>query len=117
MKSTIDIQLTGKNISSSLTRVHLVVRISGTMFKKTFEADEDLWFTFSWDKRNVYQQKVFGISDAEVSIGYQYSSCTQTIWNVQNTKLRGFDEDISHIGHWNLNIQNYYNHHQGKGNF
>jgi len=114
MKSTIDIQLTSKNISLSLSRVHLVVRISGTVFKKTFEADQDLVFTYSWDKRNVYKQKVFGISDAEVSVGYQYSSCTQTIWNVQTTKIRGFDEDVSHIGGWNLNMHNYYNHQQGK---
>jgi hypothetical protein len=45
--------------------------VSGVVFKKSFEADPGLKFTFAWDKRNVYNQKVYGVVDAEVSVGYQ----------------------------------------------
>jgi hypothetical protein len=45
--------------------------VSGVVFKKSFEADPDLKFAFEWDKRNVYNQKVYGVVDAEVSVGYQ----------------------------------------------
>jgi hypothetical protein len=30
--------------------------VSGVVFKKNFEADPAVRFTFAWDKRNVYNQ-------------------------------------------------------------
>ena len=61
-----------------------------------------------------FLQKVYGVVDAEVSIGYQYTSCAHTLWLSQMTRLKGFDVDISHIGGWNLNIHHHYNPYQGK---
>ena len=90
-----------------------MVRVSGVVFKKNFEADPSLSFTFEWNKRNVYNQKVYGVVEAEVSIGYQYSSCAHTLWNSQLVRLKGFDVDVSHIGGWNLNIHHHYNPYQG----
>ena len=87
--------------------------MSGVVFKKNFEADPSLSFTFEWNKRNVYNQKVYGVVEAEVSIGYQYSSCAHTLWNSQLVRLKGFDVDVSHIGGWNLNIHHHYNPYQG----
>ena len=48
----------GGAFPESLQRVHLDVRVSGRTFRRTFEADADLAYTFAWDKRNVYNQKV-----------------------------------------------------------
>ena len=45
-------------VPESLQKVHLDVRVSGRTFRRTFEADSDLAYTFAWDKRNVYNQKV-----------------------------------------------------------
>ena len=45
-------------IPASLQRVHLDVRVGGRTFRRTFEADAALAYTFAWDKRNVYNQKV-----------------------------------------------------------
>ena len=44
------------NFFCYLLRIHLVVRVSGVVSKKSFEADPGLRFTFHWDKRNVYNQ-------------------------------------------------------------
>jgi hypothetical protein len=65
------LRLTPSPVPSSLHRVHLVVRVSGRVFRKTFEADSSLSFIYAWDKRNVYNQKVYGVVEARVSVGYQ----------------------------------------------
>lgn len=112
--ATLDIQLTPEKIPESLIRVFLVIRISGRVFRETFEADPDLTFTYAWDKRNVYNQKVYGVVGAKVSVGYFYQKCQFPIWTSQTTRLRGFDVDISDIAKgWNLDTHHHYNSEQG----
>lgn len=93
-------------------------QVAGTVFRKTFEADPNLEFTFGWDKRNVYNQKVFGTVAAQVAVGYHYesSNCSkEPIWETMMTRMKGFDVPISDIGGgWNLEIHHFYNAHEGE---
>ncbi len=119
--STLSIRLTPSAIPPSLKRVLLSVRVAGRIFRRSFEADADLEFTYGWDRRNVYDQKVFGLAAARVSVGYQYrpsSSCPSSspIWVTRVVEMRGFDVDISAAGEgWNLEIHHHYNSEQGEG--
>lgn len=96
--STIYMKLTGESVPKTLTHVHVRVEVEGFLHTKTYEADPDLMHTFAWNKRNVYKQKVYGIAQAKVSIGYQHSTCAEPVWETQTADLKGFDVDISDIG-------------------
>nr|CAH7727154.1 unnamed protein product [Callosobruchus chinensis] len=111
--STIYMKLTGPGIPKSLTHVHVRVEIEGSLHIKTYEADPNLTHTFAWNKRNVYKQKVYGIVQAKVSVGYQHSSCIEPVWEMQTVDIKGFDVDISDIGGWGLDIHHHYNFHEG----
>ncbi|XP_017766143.1 PREDICTED: teneurin-a [Eufriesea mexicana] len=111
--STVRMQLTGPFIPKSLTHVHVHVEIEGSLHTKTYEADPNLTHTFAWNKRNVYKQKVYGVAQARISIGYQHSTCPAVIWEIQTATLQGFDVDISDIGGWGLDIHHHYNFHEG----
>ena len=106
--------LTPKIVPETLVHVHLIVRVAGNVFENKLEPDPQLEHTFAWDKTNIYNQKVYGIVDAEVSVGYEYSDCPgKLLWSVQMVRIRGFDVDISGIGDWHLNIHHHYNPYQG----
>lgn len=90
------------------------VEIEGSLHVKTYEADPNLTHTFAWNKRNVYKQKVYGVVQAKVSIGYQHSTCEDPVWETQTADIKGFDVDISDIGGWGLDIHHHYNFHEGK---
>lgn len=62
--STIHLQLTPFNIPETLRLVHLRIVVEGFLIEKTFEADPDIKYTFAWNKRNVYKQKVYGLTTA-----------------------------------------------------
>ncbi|XP_046486280.1 teneurin-a isoform X2 [Neodiprion pinetum] len=111
--STVRMQLTGPFIPKSLTHVHVHVEIEGSLHAKTYEADPNLEHTFAWNKRNVYKQKVYGVAQARISIGYQHSSCQSVVWETQTATLHGFDVDISDVGGWGLDIHHHYNFHEG----
>ncbi|XP_033216143.1 teneurin-a [Belonocnema kinseyi] len=111
--STVRMQLTGPYIPKSLTHVHVHVEIEGSLHTKTYEADPNLTHTFAWNKRNVYKQKVYGIAQAKISVGYQHSTCPSVIWETQTATLQGFDVDISDVGGWGLDIHHHYNFHEG----
>ncbi|XP_075972353.1 teneurin transmembrane protein Ten-m isoform X2 [Anticarsia gemmatalis] len=111
--STIQLQLTPEKIPSTLVLIHLRITIEGILFKKTFEADPVIKFTYPWNRLNVYKQRVYGVTTALVKVGYQYTDCKDIIWNVQTTKLSGQDMSISDVGGWNLDIHHRYNFHEG----
>lgn len=117
--STIDLQLTPNNIPETLRFIHLKITLEGNLEEKLFEADSNLKFTYSWNRRNVYRQNVFGMATALIHVGYEYLNCPTIIWNVQTVQVRGHDLPISDIGGWNLDIHHQYNFHEGilhKGN-
>lgn len=111
--STVRMQLTGPVIPKTLTHVHVHVEIEGSLHARTYEADPNLEHTFAWNKRNVYKQKVYGVAQARISIGYQHSSCQSVVWETQTATLQGFDVDISDVGGWGLDIHHHYNFHEG----
>lgn len=106
-------RLTGPHIPATLTHVHVGVEVEGSLHVRTFEADPDLTHTFAWNKRNVYKQKVYGVSTARISVGYQHRGCALPVWETQTAPLQGFDVDISDVGGWGLDIHHHYNFHEG----
>ncbi|XP_064481660.1 teneurin-m-like isoform X2 [Ornithodoros turicata] len=111
--STIQLQLTPDAIPQTLRLIHLKISIEGILFEKKFEADPGIKFTYAWNRRNVYRQKVYGVALATIYVGYEYSSCPTVIWEVQTTQVSGHDMSISEIGGWNLDIHHRYNFHEG----
>ncbi|KAL1116307.1 hypothetical protein AAG570_005802 [Ranatra chinensis] len=111
--SKVVMRLTRSQIPSSLIKVHVRVEIEGSVHTKTYEADPNLTHTFAWNKRNVYKQKVYGVAQAIISVGYQHSTCPNIVWETQTATLQGFDVDISDVGGWSLDIHHHYNFHEG----
>ncbi|CAN7937034.1 unnamed protein product [Ixodes hexagonus] len=111
--STIQLQLTPETIPLTLRLIHLKISIEGILFEKKFEADPGIKFTYAWNRRNVYRQKVYGVAIATVYVGYEYNNCPAVIWEVQATQVSGHDMSISEIGGWNLDIHHRYNFHEG----
>lgn len=93
--STIHLQLTPFNITSSLKLVHLHIVIEGIFFEKIFEADPEIKFTYAWNKRNVYKQKVYGLATARGNYFFGEACCIiinevftiETICNVSKNKI------------------------------
>lgn len=52
-------------IPASLTLIHVRIIVEGNLFSKLLEPDHDLRFTYAWNKRNVYRQKVYGLTNAK----------------------------------------------------
>ncbi|CAE1311576.1 Teneurin-a,Teneurin-4,Teneurin-m,Tenascin [Acanthosepion pharaonis] len=111
--SVIMIQMTPSTIPDSLAVVHLKVSVEGIVMEKIFEADPNLKYTFSWNRRNVYRQKVYGIVTARVFVGYQYQNCHYIFWEARSTTMSGYDLTSSEIGGWNLDIHHTYNFQEG----
>ena len=57
-QSTLLMRLTSDPVPETLVLVHLKVVVEGTVFTKTFESDPNITYSYSWNKRNVYEQKV-----------------------------------------------------------
>ena len=66
--STILIQLTPAQLPEDLVIVHLRIIVEGLVFERVFEADPNLRYRFTWDRRNAYNQKVYGIVTANGEI-------------------------------------------------
>jgi hypothetical protein len=62
----------------------------------------------------VYQQKVYGLEEVRLYIGYEYQDCTTAanvsgggggpIWQTMAALLAGFQPTISDVGGWGVNI-------------
>lgn len=112
-KSIIEMILTPEKVPATLKMIHIRVTVEGTVTSRTFEAEPSLHYTFSWNRRNAYRQKVYGVANVVVSIGYEYDNCPSVIWETSSLQLPGHDMTISEIGGWNLNIHHRYNFHEG----
>ena len=62
--STVVMQLTSSHVPDDLAVVHLRVAVEGVVDERRFEARSYLKYTFAWDRRNGYNQKVYGIVTA-----------------------------------------------------
>lgn len=115
--SSIFLLLTENEVPDSLQLIHLKIVVEGVLFKQTFDAYSNLKYEFSWDRRNAYEQRVYGFAYAKIMIGYQYDDCSEIFWKNNVVKLAGYDLGSSEIGNWNLNIHHRLNTQQGKSIF
>ncbi|XP_042558729.1 teneurin-2-like [Clupea harengus] len=87
----------------SLVKVHLMVAVEGHLFQKWFHASPNLAYTFIWDKTDAYGQRVYGLSEAVVSVGYEYETCPSLIlWEKRTAVLQGYELEPSSLGGWSL---------------
>uniref|UniRef100_A0A8C4NBS7 EGF-like domain-containing protein n=1 Tax=Eptatretus burgeri TaxID=7764 RepID=A0A8C4NBS7_EPTBU len=96
--------LTPSSIPFNLLKVHLVVAVEGQVHRAWFPAAPNLQHTFCWNKTNAYGQPVFGLSQALISVGYEYESCPDMVlWERRIATLLGRQPDGASLGGWSLN--------------
>ncbi|KAL4631291.1 teneurin-2-like isoform X5 [Arapaima gigas] len=102
-KSLLKITMTQALVPLSLIKVHLMVAVEGHLFQKWFHSSPNLAYTFIWDKTDAYGQRVYGLSEAVVSVGYEYETCpTLILWEKRTAMLQGYELDPSNLGGWSL---------------
>ncbi|KAG9347020.1 hypothetical protein JZ751_005947 [Albula glossodonta] len=102
-KPILKVTMTQANIPFNLMKVHLMVAVVGRLFQKWFPASPNLSYTFIWDKTDAYNQRVYGLSEAVVSVGFEYESCLDLIlWEKRTAILQGYELDASNMGGWTL---------------
>uniref|UniRef100_A0A3B4YN06 Teneurin-4 n=1 Tax=Seriola lalandi dorsalis TaxID=1841481 RepID=A0A3B4YN06_SERLL len=102
-KSILRVTLTHSTIPFNLMKVHLMVAVEGRLFRKWFPAAPNLLYDFVWDKADVYSQKVYGLSEAFVSVGFEYESCPDLIlWEKRTAVLQGYETTASKLGGWTI---------------
>ncbi|XP_023612318.1 teneurin-1 isoform X3 [Myotis lucifugus] len=119
-KTLLRILLTHSTIPMGMVKVHLTVAVEGRLTHKWFPAAANLVYTFAWNKTDIYGQKVWGLAEALVSVGYEYETCPDFIlWEKRTVILQGFEMDASNLGGWSLNKHHIFNPQSGiihKGN-
>ncbi|XP_014674084.1 PREDICTED: teneurin-m-like [Priapulus caudatus] len=111
--STLIMKLTPPTLPETLQTVVVRVEVEGVKYETTLEAEPSLKFTYAWNRRNIYRQRVYGIVTARVSVGYKYGDCNEVFWDTQTTSLSGYDIEISEIGEWDLDVHHRYNVREG----
>ncbi|NXA45903.1 TEN1 protein, partial [Nothocercus julius] len=119
-KTLLRIILTHTAIPPGMTKVHLIVAVEGRLLQKWFPAAANLVYTFAWNKTDIYGQKVSGLAEAMVSVGYEYETCPDFIlWEKRTVILQGFEMDAANLGGWSINKHHVLNPQSGilhKGN-
>ncbi|MCJ8734133.1 hypothetical protein PDJAM_G00231810 [Pangasius djambal] len=102
-RSLLKITMTQAVVPLSLIKVHLMVAVEGHLFQKWFHASPNLAYTFIWDKTDAYGQRVYGLSEAVVSVGYEYETCPSLVlWEKRTAVLQGYELEPSNLGGWSL---------------
>ncbi|KAM7389478.1 hypothetical protein PAMP_023454 [Pampus punctatissimus] len=102
-RSLLKVTMTPAVVSMGLLKVHLMVAVEGHLFQKWFHASPNLAYTYIWDKTDAYGQRVYGLSQAVVSVGYEYESCPSLIlWEKRTAILQGYELDPTNLGGWSL---------------
>ncbi|XP_064207985.1 teneurin-2-like isoform X3 [Anguilla rostrata] len=102
-RSLLKVTMTQALVPLSLLKVHLMVAVEGHLFQKWFHSSPNLAYTFIWDKTDAYNQRVYGLSEAVVSVGYEYETCPSLIlWEKRTAVLQGYELDPSNLGGWSL---------------
>ncbi|GAA6096531.1 teneurin-2 [Tachysurus ichikawai] len=106
-RSLLKITMTQAVVPLNLIKVHLMVAVEGHLFQKWFHASPNLAYTFIWDKTDAYGQRVYGLSEAVVSVGYEYETCPSLVlWEKRTAVLQGYELEPSNLGGWSFD-----NHH------
>ncbi len=111
--STIFIVLTKSTIPESLKLIHLKIAVEGVLHTQTLDANPSQSYEYSWDRRNAYEQRVYGVTYAKVMVGYEYEDCEYIYWQTSGVKLAGYDLGSSEIGSWNIDVHHRLNPQQG----
>ncbi len=111
--STIFILLTQNTIPDALQRIHLKITVEGVLHKQILDAYPSQSYEYSWDRRNAYEQRVYGVTYAKIMIGYEYENCEYIYWETRGVKLAGYDLTSSDIGNWNIDVHHRLNPQQG----
>ncbi|KAM8842716.1 LOW QUALITY PROTEIN: teneurin-3 [Synchiropus picturatus] len=101
-RPVLKVTMTQLSIPFNLMKVHLMIAVVGRLFQKWFPAQPHLSYSFIWDKTDAYGQRVFGLSEAVVSVGFEYESCLDLILWEKTALLQGYELDASNIGGWTL---------------
>ncbi|XP_076879023.1 LOW QUALITY PROTEIN: teneurin-2-like [Brachyhypopomus gauderio] len=102
-RSLLKITMTQAVVPLSLAKVHLMVAVEGHLFQKWFHASPNLAYTFVWDKSDAYSQRVYGMSEAVVSVGYEYETCPSLVlWEKRTALLQGYELEPTNLGGWSL---------------
>ncbi|VDK46754.1 unnamed protein product [Anisakis simplex] len=109
-RSSLIMELLPEKVPKLLRLVHVRVNIGGSHFSEVFAAKPNLTYTFLWEQTNVYIQTVSGLTNAKVSIGYEYENCGHEaiVWIQRNVKLEGRKASRFNLGVWTLNIHHHY---------
>jgi teneurin len=102
--SSIYVTMTRHQIPNNLQIIHLKITVEGIIYKQTFDAYTHLTYEYSWNRRNAYEQRVYGQTFAKVMIGYQYDDCSFIYWQYFVVKIDGYDLLSSEIGNWNIDV-------------
>uniref|UniRef100_A0A8C1LWJ6 Teneurin-2 n=1 Tax=Cyprinus carpio TaxID=7962 RepID=A0A8C1LWJ6_CYPCA len=101
--SLLKVIMTPALVPLSLAKVHLMVAVEGHLLQKWFHASPNLAYTYIWDKTDAYRQRVHGLTEALVSVGYEYETCpSQTLWEKRTAVLQGYELNPSNLGGWSL---------------
>ncbi|KAI6235988.1 Teneurin-3 [Aphelenchoides besseyi] len=109
--SLVFVRMLGKSVS--MRRVHLKIAVAGRVFERIFKARPHLQFTFDWDRKDVYDQVVSGLTDVELRVGYEYDECNELaedglVWQIHQTQLEGHSRSLNSFGLFALNVQHNY---------
>lgn len=111
--STIFILLTKESIPESLKQVHVHIAVEGLVHKQRLDAYPSQSYEYAWDRRNAYEQRVYGSTFAKVMVGYEYDNCGFIYWETSVVRLAGYDLSSSEIGNWNIDVHHRLNVQQG----
>uniref|UniRef100_A0A671NMG3 Teneurin-2 n=1 Tax=Sinocyclocheilus anshuiensis TaxID=1608454 RepID=A0A671NMG3_9TELE len=101
--SLLKVIMTPAPVPLSLAKVHLMVAVEGHLLQKWFHASPNLAYTYIWDKTDAYRQRVHGLTEALVSVGYEYETCpSQILWEKRTAVLQGYELNPSNLGGWSL---------------
>ncbi|XP_046872433.1 teneurin-1-like isoform X2 [Hypomesus transpacificus] len=105
---------------AGLSRVHVRAWVQGRLFQRWYPAGPGLVHRLVWNKTDVYGQEVWGLTQATVSVGYEYEACPGAIqWERRTAMMQGFEMVPSDLGGWSLDKHHSLNIHSGilhKGN-
>ncbi|XP_076149042.1 teneurin-1-like isoform X1 [Alosa pseudoharengus] len=102
-QSLLRIILTHASMPAGLSKVHVSAAIEGRLYQKWYPAAPGLVYVLAWNKTDIYGQEVWGLTEAIVSVGYEYDSCPDFIlWERRTALIQGFEMMGSNLGGWSL---------------
>uniref|UniRef100_A0A0K0F9G7 Teneurin-3 (inferred by orthology to a human protein) n=2 Tax=Strongyloides venezuelensis TaxID=75913 RepID=A0A0K0F9G7_STRVS len=109
--SRIYLQLIGLTYPIDLHLVHLYIAVGGKEYSTILSAKENLNYIFYWNRNNVYNEPIYGLTTAVISIGYQYKDCIHSIiWKKLQITIEGHPlrKKSIYFGGWLMNNNHFY---------